>query len=273
MSLLSQVKKEPNILPPRVVVYGKSKVGKTTFASGIPGVVFLPAEEGEGILDVPRLPKPESLEDVENAIAELANMDHPYKALCIDTIDAVEPLLWAAVCRDRSDEKKTVETIEDFGYGKGYLYADPYWIRLLKSLDVLRAKRKMVVCLLAHADTKTVNDPVLGAYDVIQTNLHKRANALLHAWADVIGYAEIERTLITKDNTARETEVAKVTGRRVLHTEDRGGFIGGNRYDLPPKLDLSYTALRDAIAGSVAKRLGANKAAKAEKKEAGDAAA
>jgi len=255
MSLLSEVTLKAEIRPPRLVIYGKSKVGKTTFAAGIPGVVLLPAEEGEGILDVPRLPRPESYEDVLRTIAALIDEEHDYKALCIDTIDSVELLLWQAVCRDQSTDKRTYTSVEDFGYGKGYVYADPYWTRLLKGLDLLRAKRRMVTVLIAHADTKTVNDPVHGAYDVIQTNLHKRANALLHAWADVIGYAEIERHVVTKGDKSkgqRETDVARTTGRRILNLEDAGGFIGGNRYGLPPKIDLSWPALRAEIGKSIA---------------------
>lgn len=255
MSILSQVTTASEIKPPRIVVYGKSKVGKTTFAAGIPGTVFLPAEEGEGLLSAPKLPRPESYPDVLQAIAALIEEEHSYKALCIDTIDSVELLLWGQVCIDQSTDKKTYESIEDFGYGKGYLYADPYWTRLLRGLDILRAKRGMIVVLIAHADTKTVNDPVHGAYDVIQTNLHKRANALLHAWADVIGYAEIERHVTTKGDKSkgqREVDVARTTGRRILNLEDSGGFIGGNRYGLPPKIELSWPSLYGEIAKAVA---------------------
>jgi hypothetical protein len=248
MSLIDTIKTEPTVLPPRLVVFGQGGVGKTTFASKIPGVVFLPAEEGEGNLRLARFPTPESYEDVINTIASLLKEEHGYKALCIDTVDHVEPLVWDAVCQQKSTDKKTYEHIEDFGYGKGYTFADPYWTRILRGLDTLRREKKMTTVLLAHAESRIIEDPVVGAYDRWVTKLHKRGNALIHEWADLVGFAQIERSPRTKEGArGREVKTSTTTGKRILSLEDTGGFIAKNRFSLPPRIDLDYETLRAEI--------------------------
>ncbi len=246
MSLLQQVTNEPTPKPPRVLIYSQGGVGKTTFAAGIPGVLVIPVEDGEGNLSYPRLPRPQSYDDVKNAIVELLQTEHSYRALVLDTADRFEPLVHRKVCDDRGKP-----TIEDFGYGKGYTFADPLWLELFRGFDALRAQKGMSIVVLAQSEIKTIEDPVIGAYDKVITKLHKRADALLYEWCDVCGYAQIERAASTKENArGREVATSSTTGRRILSLEDTGAFKAKNRYGLPPRMDLSWGALRDAIAES-----------------------
>lgn len=273
MGLLDQIDSKPPNRPPRIVIFSKGGVGKTTFAASVPGVVVCPAEEGEGILEYPKLPRPMSFADVVNGINELRQAKHAYKAYALDTVDKIEPLVWEEVCTRQSSSRNTYRSIEDFGYGKGYIYADPLWAEILRGLDGLRRERGMTTIVLAHSDSKTVEDPILGAYEQIQTKLHKRANALLHEWADIVGYAEIERSVRTDDEGKRDVRVATTTGRRILHLEDRGGFAAKNRYRLPSPLPLEWKTLRAEIQKVMKPPKSAGEA-KAEKTEgAPDAAA
>ena len=254
MGQLEQVTTQKRRLPPRIVIHGTGGVGKTTMMAKVPGIVVLPAEEGEGILEYPTFPKPQSYADVMGALGELATGDHPYKALGIDTIDHIEPLVWAAVCADRSG-KQVYENIEDFGYAKGYIYADPYWIEFFQALDALR-RRGMLVMALCHNRRKTVQDPMVGPHDRFEPKLHDRAVSLLYEWADVVGFLDIERTQVEiEGSSGRKTLTAAATGQRRLHLEDRGSFRAKNRYDLPPVIEIPkenpYGPLRDEIAKSM----------------------
>jgi len=51
---------------------------KTTFAANAPGVLFMGNEEGTYNLDVARLPKAKSYEDITGAISELKATKHNY---------------------------------------------------------------------------------------------------------------------------------------------------------------------------------------------------
>lgn len=221
----------------------------------------MPLEEGEGILDVQALPQPQCYVDVMNALAELCNEEHPYKTLVIDTIDKLEPMVWQKVC----DAGKK-DNIEAFGYGKGYTMADPFWIDFFRALDALRQKG-ITPLVLCHNEGKIIDDPTHGAYNKWTPKLHKRANALLYEWADVVGFLEIERVVMKDDDRGKAR--ATTTGQRILYLEDMGGFVAKNRYDLPTRLvlpkDKPYETLRGeilkAIEGAQATRNGSKKEA------------
>lgn len=254
-SHLSQVSSKPVLKPPRIVIHGKGGVGKTVFAASVPNVLLIPLEEGLGRLTVSHVPRPMSYIDVMNTLAELANEEHDFKAVAIDTVDHLEPLVWEAVCQDRSEGKKVYKDIEDFGYGKGYLHADSRWIAFFLALDVLRAKG-MTVVVLCHNESKIVEDPLIGPYDRSAPKLHKRANALLYEWADVVGFLDIQRVALEREGArGRKMQTSQVLGNRVLYLEDMGGFVAKNRYDLSAQIpipkDAPYTALRNEIAKSL----------------------
>ena len=264
-TFLSQVSKTPTQLPPRLVVHAKGGAGKTTLGAGLTAPIFMPAEDGLGVLKVPAMEQPKSYIDVMNQIAELGNEDHEYRALVIDTIDHVEPLVWAHTCQEKSG-KTTYDNIEDFGYGKGYSFADGYWIAFFRALDGLR-RRGMTVCILCHNEVKTISDPVIAPYDTVQPKLHKRANALLYEWADIVGYLEIRRAQVDKEG-ARGRKVTTTTplgGARVLHLEDTGGFEAKNRYSLPPSIDVPKDDPFGPLRAALMKAMGIKPDKKGEK--------
>lgn len=247
---LSKINTQPALKPPRIVLHGKGGSGKTTFGASIPDAVLLPVEQGEGILRVPTLPQPESLSDVFGAIDELAREEHPYKALVIDTVDKVEPLVWAETCKGTK-----YDDIEGFGYGKGYIHADRHWIELFQRLDALR-ERGMIVCVLSHNETRTVNDPMTGPYDATTPKLHKRANALLYEWADIVGFLDVEKASVEKESaTGKKMSTSVGLGGRVLYLEPIGGFEAKNRYALPSRLKVpkegGYGVLRAELAKAI----------------------
>ena len=139
--------------------------------------------------------------------------------------------------------------------------ADPLWIAWFKSLDVLRA-RGMTVIVLCHNEEKSIEDPRIGTYTRTTPKLHKRANALLYEWADVVGYLDIERVAIDKgseDGLAKKTRTAMTTGARVLYLEDMGGFVAKNRYDLPSSIPIPKEHPYQALRSEMVKALGINK--------------
>lgn len=245
---LGQVHSEPVLLPPRIVIHGKGGVGKTTFGADAPSPIVMPLEDGTGILTVTSLPKPEVFADVIAMLHELVNEEHEYKSLVIDTVDHLEPLIWDQVCQNDGKGKKHVE---EFGYGKGYSMADPMWVHFFRGLDACR-RNGMTVIALCHNEERNVDDPQVGSYTRTQPKLHKRANALLYEWADIVGCLDIERMArdIGEQNK-RTTRTTATTGQRILSLEDSGGFLAKNRYDLPPQIMIPkehpYQPLRAAV--------------------------
>ena len=134
------------------------------------------------------------LAEVREAIAALGNEPHAYQTVVVDSIDALEAPLWAAVCATNN-----WASIEAPGYGRGYVEADKTWLDLLAGLDWLRRTRGMTVVLLGHSAIETVNDPRAPSYTSYQLRLHKRARALIQDWTDIVAFLATDFVIKSED--------------------------------------------------------------------------
>lgn len=234
MSFLNQVTTGRVKRPYYVLMHGTPGIGKSSFAAETPNPIFLCAEEGTSHLDVTRL-ELKSFPEFIGALKELAETDHEYKSVVVDTVDHLEPLIWAEVCKD-----KNKKSIEDIGYAKGYIFALDFWKEFTSALELLRSHKNMNIVLLAHTDVKSFNDPQLTEpYDRYQVKLHhKAAGHLIDRVEDVlfVNY----KTFLNKASDSNKTK-ALGDGSRVVYTEHRPAFIAKNRHDLPFEIPLSWS--------------------------------
>lgn len=231
MSILSRVTTGVIKKPYYLLMHGLPGLGKSTFAAKAPKPIFLCAEKGTNNLDVTRL-ELEEFDQFIQAIDELKTGDHPYQTVVIDTIDHVEPMIFKEVCRDKGKK-----SIEELGYGKGYLFALEYWKKLVDGLEAVREKGINVI-LLAHTEIKTFQDPQLSeGYDRYQIKLHSKASSLLVDRAECVLFANYETYLKSDDSSKAK---AFGDGARVMFTEHRPAFLAKNRYNLPFKLALDW---------------------------------
>lgn len=232
--------------PMRVVLYGTEGVGKSTWAADAPGAIFLPIEEGSNHLDVARFPRALSWGDVLDALSELVRSEHGYRTLVIDTLDALESLVWDRVVATRlSDGGKKVSSIEEYGYAKGYIFALDIWRELLDRLDDLRSVRGMGVILIAHAELKTIKNPDAEDFQRFDLKLHHKAGAIVREWSEHVLFAATEVAL--KKINQRMKVVG--LGDRVVHTTSAPGWVAKSRGNVPALLPLSFEAWAEALNG------------------------
>lgn len=237
-SLITEVRGKK---PPRIVLHGPLKIGKSTFGAQAPSPIFLPTEDGLTTINVPAFPKAENLDDFFKYMGLLLTESHDYKTIVVDTLDWLERLIWAKVC----DENK-VETIENIGYAKGYTFAMAHWERFYRGLDKLREK-DLAPLLLAHNELKTFTPPDNIPYDRWQIKLHKLAAAKCEEWADAILFANF-KTYVSKDSKSDKKGRA-IGGERVIYTSPNPAFRAGNRYSLPEELPMDFNILLKHIKG------------------------
>lgn len=236
---LASIKRGVSDTPPRILIYGVQGIGKSTFGASAPDPIFLPTEDGLGVIDVPTFPLAKSYQDVLDALGALITEDHAYSTLVVDSLDWLEPLIWQKLCESESTPEKPVNSVEDFGYGKGYIMALNFWREYIDGINYLRDHKKMMVIQTAHADVKRFEAPDTDAYDRYIVKLHKGASALLQEHSDCVLFANY-KTSVTQEklgfNQTRKRAVGN--GSRVLYTQEKPAYAAKNRYGLPESMPL-----------------------------------
>lgn len=218
--------------PPRLLIYGPEKMGKTTLASEFPAPVFLQTERGEsGDLELDSFGTLATYEQVIEALTSLAGEDHAFQTVVLDSVSALQKLIWDKVCRDSN--VKSIE-LAGGGYGKGYIEADNLWLEALEGLNYLRNQRDMAVVLVGHAIISRFDDPETQSYSRYDIDLHKRAEALLKREVDAILLVKKDVTIKTEGKGER----ARADGgdTRWIYADGRPAFTAGNRYNMPARL-------------------------------------
>jgi len=247
--MIELVRKANAFVPPqKIVVIGVQGIGKTTFGSTFENPILLPIEDGAHAVNVDAFPLATTYQDILDAMGDLYEKEHDFKTLVVDSLDWLEPLVWETTCR--ASEK--YESIEAFGYQKGYLEADKWWRMLMGGFDSLRAKKGMHIVLLAHSEVKTVTPPDSDSYDRYQMRLHKRAFGLWTEWADVVSFLTY-KIAIKKETKGFGTDRGRAigTGDRVIYTAERPAWDAKNRWGLPDEIfigkDVTFEAFHKAL--------------------------
>lgn len=240
---LASITPTKRLRAPKVVICGTNKIGKTTFASSAPNSIGILTEDGADAIDAQAFPLVTTLTEVYEAIGTLLNEDHDFNNLFVDSLDWLEPLVQNHVCAQNN-----WATIEQPGYGKGYIAATEEWRVLLSGFEMLRAQRNMGIFLIAHDKIKRIDDPLTEGYDAHVLKLHDKASALVMEWADVIGFAGYQVFVNQKDAGFGQKESKAVTsGARLLYVEPHPAHCGGSRFGLK-NMSLDYATFSAALA-------------------------
>jgi hypothetical protein len=242
--------------PPRILLYGPEKAGKTTLASEFPAPVFLQTEEGIGTLQLDTFGKIASFSDMMDAIAALYQEDHQFKTVIVDSVTALQTLIYAETGERGDDKGNKKNRIEDFGYGKGYSYALVVWQEFMEGLMALRRDRGMTVVLIAHSKTERFDDPETVSYSRYDIDLHEKSRDLLKREVDVVLLLKPDVTIKVEEQGFNKSRARADGGRSVwMHTSSRPAYAAGNRYDLPERIlyerGKGFSALAQHFPGAV----------------------
>lgn len=217
--------------PQRVVIYAPEGLGKTTLASHLPEPLFFDYEKGTHSMDVARF-EPQSLLETEKAIDVLLRDPQGFKTLVIDTIDWLEEQAILEVCQTHNKKG-----IEDFGYGKGFVFLTERINILLSKLDTLAMRAGMHVVLLAHSQVKKFELPdQMGAFDRYELKLGKGVLPLIKEWADAVLFCNWKTKRREEDNT-KGIQAKGLGGKeRIIYTQHAATHDAKNRHGLSAEL-------------------------------------
>lgn len=229
--------------PPKVVIYGAEGVGKSTLASQFPDPLFIDTEGSTTYMDVRRIEKPRSFTALVSIVREVVEDPSVCKTLVLDTADWAEQLCVDEVCK-----KYKKAGIEDFGYGKGYVYLAEEFTRLLDAFDKVIAAG-IIVVITAHAKMRKFEQPdEMGAYDRWEMKLTKQTAPLLKEWCDMLLFCNYQTYVVTTDTDKKKAQ----GGKRVMFTTHHPCWDAKNRHGLPDALDLDYQNIAHIFDGITA---------------------
>lgn len=212
-----------------IFIYGPPGVGKTTFASKFPNVLFLATEPGLKGLEAYQMPIA-SWTELGTAYDEFAadqEGDKPrFDTICIDTIDLAYLFCEQLVCNEFN--AKSINE-GDLSYGKGYAMAK----NRIRAMLVAFAQLKAGLILTSHCREKE-KDSRTGKYTKIVPALSEKISyEVVLPMADMVLFCETEAKHDKDGNFIRDERIIRTTPNKFYEAKDRTGR-------LPDSLPLDY---------------------------------
>lgn len=207
-----------------LLIYGPPKIGKTEFCAQNDNSLFIMTEKGynaQSLYAVDAF----CWEDLQKAYELVADGDHPYKTIVIDTIDNV----WE-FAKQESAKEYGQKHIADVGYGKGQAKARDKIKQLISGFAAL----PYGLILISHSRKEDIETPV-GTLTRETINIvdgkNREAETSILALVDMIMF-------FTEERVDGEEEL-----QRVIRTAPSDEFVAGGRIDwIEDGIPLNYQA-------------------------------
>lgn len=249
--------------PQRIVIYAPEGLGKSTLAALLPDPLFLDFEKGTHHLDVARI-EPTTLKETEAVLSQLCKDSQGFKTLVVDTVDWLEELAIQDVCTTH-----TKKGLEDFGYGKGYVYLAERFNALLTLLN--ECAKTMDVVLLAHTHTKKHELPdSAGAFDRYELKLSKQVGPLVREWCDALLFGNWKTKVreVGEGDMKSFKAVASSGRERQLYCAHAAAWDAKNRHKLKDEEPWDAATILKCLGNSSAPKSAAPKSASEPEKKA-----
>lgn len=229
-----QIIKGTKVGAPKMMIYGLAGVGKSTLASKLSKPLFLDFEGGVGNIGVDRTDQYRTFEEFYHDMVSLYKQsEREYDTIVIDTVDwMVRKIVEQAAGINRADLTMTLNK-SNGGYGNGKQVLENHIRSSLLPMLVEMNKKGYTICLLAHADRKSVMTP--DGYDVEQITPKIDMNTMnvFVEWCDSVFYLKKDssgdrKLLLESDDVALAKNRLGLTGEVNLNDVDINELIKGN---------------------------------------------
>lgn len=253
---LSDIQETTATNPPIQLIYGPPGSWKTQYGLDAPKPIFLCSEMGFGDRKAKAINLNKTIEVDGQKIVGYALLNYwlkklhedstgAFETIVIDSLDHIVPMVVAAILAEKSTPDKPIKSLEDFGFGKGQVYEEAEWIKLMGRLIKL-SERGYNIILLAHAADKMIQDPTrMDPYHRIEPKLPKKVTAYVLEKCDLVGLAHQQIAIVENDN-----KQDRAVGRDIfdLQVSPTAAMLAKNRYRLPNTFkQYTYAAVSAAI--------------------------
>lgn len=234
-----------------ILIYGASKVGKTSFAVQAPRTLTCAFELGLNALSGQRYVPLPKWSDFKRVLSQLRK---PEAKELYDTI-VIDTATWAySLCEKYVCQREGVEDLRSIPWGQGWGMVKQEFSEALREITMLG----FGIILICHEKERPTDmrDEEGNAISRVEPDGPRQMREIIDALVDIIGYIGIEFDPVTKE------------GIRYLYTRSTPTVFAGSRYRyLAPKIQFGYDELVEAISNAIDKDVAENGAKVAEKSD------
>jgi hypothetical protein len=207
----------------RAVLYGSPKIGKTSMLAHLDNdhTLFIATEPGQGGIEA-FVEECTTWEKFRAIGAALAEGDHPYKLVIVDTVDELQRMCADYVVAGLAGDRKGYVHASDFDYGKGWeAITSEFRLRVAKLCNL-----GLGVVFVSHVKEGTKKDRVGREISTIAPDVgQKGSRNWLLGFVDHIWYAT--------------SETSEDGDRRLIHTTPTENYeAGGRGVPLPDPIEM-----------------------------------
>lgn len=218
-----------------ILIYGASKIGKTSFAVQAPRTLTCAFELGLNALSGQRYVPIPKWTDFKKVLSQLRKPQarEMYDTIVIDTATWAYGLAEKYVC-----QREGVEELRSIPWGQGWGMVKTEFSEALREITMLG----FGIILICHEKEKPTDlrDEEGNAISRVEPDGPRQMREIIDALVDIIGYIGVEFDPVTKEST------------RYLYTRATPTVFAGSRYQyLAPKIKFGYQELVEAIGEAI----------------------
>jgi hypothetical protein len=167
-----------------IAIYGREKVGKTTFGARLPRALFCNFEVGTNFVSGVRAQNITTWSDFKLVLRQLSQpkAHDIYDTVVIDTVGQAYTLCEEFICAQAG-----VQKLGDIPYGAGYASCKKEFESALRKITMLG----FGVCCICHSEVKKEAGPNDTVVEVVSPAMPSRAADVVNRLVDIIAYIDV----------------------------------------------------------------------------------
>lgn len=215
-----------------IAIYGREKVGKSTFGARLPRALFCNFEVGTNFISGVRAQNITTWSDFKLVLRQLGQpkAHDVYDTVVIDTVGQAYTLCEEFICAQAG-----VQKLGDIPYGAGYASCKKEFEGALRKITMLG----FGVCCICHSEVKKEAGPNDTIVEVVSPAMPSRAADVVNRLVDIIAYIDV-----SYDENGQAV--------RSFITRRTPTIMAGSRLPyLDAVIPFSYESLVDAIGRAI----------------------
>ena len=215
-----------------IAIYGREKVGKSTFGARLPRALFCNFEVGTNFISGVRAQNITTWSDFKLVLRQLGQpkAHDIYDTVVIDTVGQAYTLCEEFICAQAG-----VQKLGDIPYGAGYASCKKEFESALRKITMLG----FGVCCICHSEVKKEAGPNDSVVEVVSPAMPSRAADVVNRLVDIIAYIDV-----SYDENGQAV--------RSFVTRRTPTIMAGSRLPyLDAVIPFSYESLVDAIGRAI----------------------